>query len=117
MLCAGSTLPLAKQSLDEASYKLSRAVAKLAGIIFRRLAFSYWIDNLGFLLREKLAAIFIKPSLGVSQLASYFNSSTNIIKFSSTFNTAPSSSFSGAVAGEKEDFCKGSFARTSFTLF
>jgi hypothetical protein len=33
------------------------------------------------------------------------------------FNTAPSTSFSGAVAGEKEDFCKGSFARTSFTLF
>jgi hypothetical protein len=25
--------------------------------------------------------------------------------------------FSGAVAGEKEDFCKGSFACTSFTLF
>jgi hypothetical protein len=25
--------------------------------------------------------------------------------------------FSGAVAGEKDDFCKGSFARTSFTLF
>jgi hypothetical protein len=25
--------------------------------------------------------------------------------------------FFGAVAGEKEDFCKGSFARTSFTLF
>jgi hypothetical protein len=25
--------------------------------------------------------------------------------------------FSGAVAGEEEDFCKGSFARTSFTLF
>jgi hypothetical protein len=25
--------------------------------------------------------------------------------------------FSGAVAGEKEDFCKGSFTRTSFTLF
>jgi hypothetical protein len=24
--------------------------------------------------------------------------------------------FSGAVAGEKEDFCKGSLARTSFTL-
>jgi hypothetical protein len=29
------------------------------------LAFSYWIDNLGFVLREKLAAILIKPSLGV----------------------------------------------------
>jgi hypothetical protein len=32
--------------------------------------------------------------------------------------TLPASSkFSGVVAGEKEDFCKGSFARTSFTLF
>jgi hypothetical protein len=28
-----------------------------------------------------------------------------------------SKDFSGAVAREKEDFCKGSFARTSFTLF
>jgi hypothetical protein len=25
--------------------------------------------------------------------------------------------FSGAAAGEKEDFCKGSFAHISFTLF
>jgi hypothetical protein len=25
--------------------------------------------------------------------------------------------FSGAIAGEKEDFYKGSFTRTSFTLF
>jgi hypothetical protein len=36
------------------------------------------------------------------------------------FITAPSiaiKTFSGAVAGEKEDFCKGSFARTFFTLF
>jgi hypothetical protein len=30
------------------------------------LAFSYWIDNLGFITEEKLTAIFIKPSLGVS---------------------------------------------------
>jgi hypothetical protein len=30
---------------------------------------------------------------------------------------AASRLFSGAVAGEKEDFCKGSFARTSFTFF
>jgi hypothetical protein len=28
-----------------------------------------------------------------------------------------SKDFSGTIAGEKEDFCKGSFARTSFTLF
>jgi hypothetical protein len=30
---------------------------------------------------------------------------------------AASRTFSGAIAGEKEDFCKGSFACTSFTLF
>jgi hypothetical protein len=30
------------------------------------LAFSYWIDNLGFITEGKLAAIFIKSSLGVS---------------------------------------------------
>jgi hypothetical protein len=71
LLYADSTLPLAKQSLDEAPYKLSGAVAKLASITFLSLAFSYWIDNLCFLLREKLTAIFIKPSLGVSQLAGY----------------------------------------------
>jgi hypothetical protein len=69
--CAVSTSQLAKQSLDEAPYKLSGAIAKLASITFLNLAFSYWIDNLGFLLKKKLAAIFIKPSLGVSQLADY----------------------------------------------
>jgi hypothetical protein len=38
--------------------------------------------------------------------------------FLALFNTAPSTSFSGAIVGEeKEDFCKGNFARTSFTLF
>jgi hypothetical protein len=66
VLCAGSTLPLAKQSLDEAPYKLSGAIAKLASITFGRLSPSYWIDNLGFITEGKLAAIFIKPSLGVS---------------------------------------------------
>jgi hypothetical protein len=30
------------------------------------LSFSYWIDNHGFITEGKLAAIFIKPSLGVS---------------------------------------------------
>jgi hypothetical protein len=44
VLCAGSTLLLAKQSLDEAPYKLSGAVAKPAGITFLSLAFSNWID-------------------------------------------------------------------------
>jgi hypothetical protein len=36
------------------------------GITFSRLAFSYWIDYLGFITEGKLAAIFIKHSLGVS---------------------------------------------------
>jgi hypothetical protein len=42
VLCAGSMLLPAKQSLDEAPYKLSGAVAKLASITFWSLAFS-WI--------------------------------------------------------------------------
>jgi hypothetical protein len=44
------------------------------------LPFSYWIDNLGFLLREKLAAVLITPSSWGFQLAGYFTSSTNAIK-------------------------------------
>jgi hypothetical protein len=60
VFCAGSTLPLAKQTLDEVPYKLSGAVTKLAGITFRRISSSYWIDNLGFITEGKLAAIFIK---------------------------------------------------------
>jgi hypothetical protein len=39
VLCAGSTLPLAKQSSDEAPYKLSGAVAKLVGITSSRIGF------------------------------------------------------------------------------
>jgi hypothetical protein len=39
MLYAGSMLPLAKQSSDEAPYKLSGAVVKLAGITFSRIGF------------------------------------------------------------------------------
>jgi hypothetical protein len=86
VLCAGSTLPLAKQSLDETPYKLSGAVAKLAGITFSRLAFSYWIDNLDFITEEKLAVIFIKPSLGVSNWPVIY-----FIKYTPTNFLAPSS--------------------------
>jgi hypothetical protein len=54
------------------------------------LAFSYWIDNLGFVTEEKLATIFIKPSLGVSNWPAIY-----IINYMPTsslalFNTAPS---------------------------
>jgi hypothetical protein len=82
-------LLLAKQSLDEAPYKLSGAVAKLASIAFLSLPFSYWIDNLGFITEGKLAAIFINPSLGVSNwLVIYFINYTPTSSLA-LFNTAP----------------------------
>jgi hypothetical protein len=67
------------------------------------LAFSYWIDNLGFITEGKLAAVLIIPSLGVPNWSVIY-----------IINTAPSSKFSGAVAREREDFCKGSLAHTIF---
>jgi hypothetical protein len=42
------------KALDEAPYKLSGAVAKLAGITFLSLAFSYWTDKPWFLTEGKL---------------------------------------------------------------
>jgi hypothetical protein len=53
------------------------------------LAFFYWIDYLGFITEGKLAAIFIKPSLGVSNWpVIYFINYTpsNAIKFSGTIH-------------------------------
>jgi hypothetical protein len=50
--------------------------------------------------------VLIIPSSWGSQLVGDLYINTGAIKL-----------FSGGVAGEKEDFCKGSFARTSFTLF
>jgi hypothetical protein len=55
------------KALDEAPYKLSEAVAKLAST-FWSLAFSWIRLNLGFLLREKLAIVLIIPSSWGSQL-------------------------------------------------
>jgi hypothetical protein len=86
VLCTGSTLPLEKQSLDKAPYKLSGAIAKLAGIAFGHLVFSYWIDNLSFLLREKLAAIFIKPCSWGFQLAGHLFHQLHANKFSGTIH-------------------------------
>jgi hypothetical protein len=39
VLCAGSTLPLAKQSVDEVPYKLFGAIATLASITFWSIDF------------------------------------------------------------------------------
>jgi hypothetical protein len=72
------------------------SVTKLANITFLSLAFSYWIDYLGFTTEGRLAAVLIIPSLGVPNWSVIY-----------IINTAPSRKFSGAVAGGKEDFCKG----------
>jgi hypothetical protein len=73
------------------------------------MEFGFLLDtiNLGFLLREKLTDVLIIPSSWGSQLDGDLHHQ----------HRAASRLFSGAVVGEKEDFCKGSFARTSFTLF
>jgi hypothetical protein len=68
VLCAGYTLLLVQsKALDEAPYKLSRAVAKLAYITFTRLAFS-WTDKPWFLTDGKFATVLIIPSSWGSQL-------------------------------------------------
>jgi hypothetical protein len=59
------------KALDEAPYKLSRAVAMLAGITFLSLAFSYWIDKPRFLTEGKLATMLIIPSSWGSQLGGH----------------------------------------------
>jgi hypothetical protein len=69
------------------------------------LAFSYWTDKPWFLTEGKLLLCSSYLLLGVPNWSVIYIS-TGTIKM-----------FSGAVAGEEEDFCKGSFARTSFTLF
>jgi hypothetical protein len=68
------------------------------------LAFSYGFDKPWFFTEGKLPAVLIIPSSWGSQVGGHQHRTA--IKL-----------FSGAVAGEKEDFCKGSFACTSFTLF
>jgi hypothetical protein len=78
------------KALDKAPYKLSGAVAKLANITFLSLAFSYWIDNLGFVTEGKLAAIFIKPSPGVSNWPVIYIINYTPTSYLALFNTAPS---------------------------
>jgi hypothetical protein len=59
-----------------------RSVAKLASITFLSLALSYWIDYLGFITEGKLAAVLIRPSLGVPNWSVIY-----------IINTAPSTIF------------------------
>jgi hypothetical protein len=66
VLCAGFTLLLGEDTpTSSISGALVRSVTKLASITFLSLAFSYWIDYLGFINKGKLAVVLITPSLGV----------------------------------------------------
>jgi hypothetical protein len=76
------------------------------------VSFSYWSIKPWYHTEGKLVDVLIIPSSWGSQLG---------------LLASPSSTFSGAVAGEKEDFCKGSLSlpifyfviilHTFFTLF
>jgi hypothetical protein len=59
------------KTLDEAPYKLFGAIAKLAGITFWSLAFSYWFDKPRILTEGRLAIVLIIPSSWGSQLGGY----------------------------------------------
>jgi hypothetical protein len=81
---------------------LSGAIVKLASIDLRKLVISPTGSiNLGFILREDLLLCSSYLSLGVPNWAVIYT---------------PSSNFSGAVAEEKEDFCKGSLSLPIFYI-
>jgi hypothetical protein len=60
-----------------------RSVGKLASITFLSLAFSYWIDYLGFITQKKLAAVLITPSLRVPNWSVIYiiNTAPSVRKF------------------------------------
>jgi hypothetical protein len=84
------------------------------------LAFSYWFDKPWFHNLGKLAAMLIIPSSWGSQLGSYIAPSSIFLAPLPGIEEeeAPTSTthlhFSGAVAVEKEDFCKGSLSHSIF---
>jgi hypothetical protein len=73
-----------------------RSVAKLASITFLSLAFSYWIDYLGFITEGKLAVVLMTPSLGVPNWSVIY-----------IINTAPSTSFLAPLPGIKKTSARG----------
>jgi hypothetical protein len=80
VLCAGSTLLLVQsKALDEAPYKLSGAVAKLASITFLSLAFSYWTIKPWFLTEGKLLLCSSYLPLGVPKWSVIYISTDAII--------------------------------------
>jgi hypothetical protein len=60
------------------------------------LAFSYWIDYLGFITKGKLADVLITPSLGVPNWSVIY-----------IINTTPSTSFLAPLPGRKKTSARG----------
>jgi hypothetical protein len=65
------------------------------------LAFSYWIDIPWFRTEGKLAAIFIKPSLGVPNWPVIYSINYTPTSSLALFITAPSTSFLAPLPGKK----------------
>jgi hypothetical protein len=71
------------------------------------LSFSYWIDDLGFITEGKLAAIFIKSSLGVSNWPVIYFINYTPTSFLAPFITAPSTSFLAPLPERKKTSARG----------
>jgi hypothetical protein len=107
VLCAGFTLLLEEDTLTSSiSGALVQSVTKLASITLLSLAFSYWIDYIGFITDGKLAAVLITPSLGVSNWSVIY-----------IINTAPPTSFLAPLPGRKKSSARGVSHAQYFTLF
>jgi hypothetical protein len=88
------------------------------------LAFSYWTIKPWFLTEEKLAAIFIKPSLGVSNWPVIYFINYTPTSSLALFDTAPSTSFLAPLPGKKKTSARGGshahpllYFKFCFTLF
>ena len=78
--------------------------------------FSYWSINLGFVIEGNLAACSSHLALGVHQLRSINLKHQEFLALlpGIIFITRSTSRISGAVAGEKDHFCKGSLSLSIF---
>jgi hypothetical protein len=93
-----------KLHADKLPSAIVRSVTKLAGINLRKCgSFSYWYDNLGLTNEGKLVAVLI-----ITLLLGFTN------KIFWRHQLGAINKFSGTVAREKEDFCKGSLSRPIF---
>jgi hypothetical protein len=84
-------------------------------------SFSYWFDKPWFYTEGRLAAVLIIPSSWGSQLGEHLQAIKQFfwhrcrgLKKKKLPRQLRTSNFSGALAGEKEDFCKGSLSLPIF---